>query len=354
MSPVHFTRKRKIMSVHATSTRKDDHIRINLEEDVSFDRLTTGFERYQLIHQSLPECDLASLDTKTTFLGHELAYPLLIGSMTGGTVWAGRINRALAEVAQAYGIGMGLGSMRVALERPKTLRTFQVRAYAPDILLFANLGAIQLNYGYGPEACQRLVDCVEADGIFLHLNPLQEALQPEGDTRFAGLLRQIEAICRALEVPVIAKDVGNGLSARAARALVDAGVAALDVSGAGGTSWSQVEMHRGQNVVQRAVATAFRNWGIPTAQSLHMVRNAVPDIPLIASGGLSTGLDIAKALALGADATAMAAVFLQAAVESSQALYDCVEIICRQLTISMFAAGAPDIPTLKKTRLLQI
>lgn len=342
------------MSSHETSTRKDDHIRINLEEDVSFDRLTTGFERYQFAHQTLPECDLVEVDTRTTFLGHDLAFPLLIASMTGGTEWAGRINRTLAEAAQTFGIGMGLGSMRTALESPETIPTFQVRKYAPDILLLANLGAIQLNYGYGPDECQRIVDLVEADGLFLHLNPLQEALQPEGNTHFSGLLNRIEAVCKVLEVPVIVKEVGGGMSERAARSLVDAGVAALDVSGAGGTSWSQVEMYRGQNTVQREVAAAFRNWGIPTAQSLQMARKAAPEIPLIASGGLHTGLDIGKAIALGADATTMAAAILRAAAESPQALHDRIEIIRRQLTVAMFAAGAPNVPTLKNTLLLRI
>lgn len=341
------------MPVHQTGQRKDDHIRINLREDVSFDQLTTGFERYQFIHQTLPEFDLDDINPSTTFLGHRLAFPLLIASMTGGTEWAGHLNRTIAEIAQAFGIGMGLGSMRAALESPETLSSFQVRRYAPDILLLANLGAIQLKYGYGPEECRRIVELVEADGLFLHLNPLQEALQPEGNTHFAGLLSRIEAVCTALDVPVIVKEVGGGLSTRAARMLVDAGVAALDVSGAGGTSWSQVEMYRGENDVQREVAAAFRNWGIPTAQSLLMVREVAPEIPLIASGGLHTGLDIAKAIALGADATTMAAAILQSAAESPQALHDRVEVIRRQLRIAMFAAGASDIAILKKTPLLE-
>ncbi len=339
------------MTDSQTSTRKDEHIRINLEEDVSFDRVTTGLERYRFTHQALPECDLADVDTTTHFLGHRLAFPVLIASMTGGTPRTGNINRAFAEVAQVTGIGMGLGSMRAALEDSQALTTFQVRRYAPDILLLANLGAVQLNYGYGPDACRRLVDLVGADGLFLHLNPLQEALQPEGDTRFAGIVRQIEAVCRALEVPVIVKEVGWGLSTEAARLLVNAGVTALDVSGAGGTSWSQVEMYRGQDAVQRDVAVAFRDWGIPTAQAIRDVRQVAPDIPLIASGGIRTGVDIAKVLALGADVATMAAVLLQAAAESTQALYERVEIIRRQLSIAMFAAGAPTIAQLRQTPL---
>ena len=333
-----------------TGLRKDEHIRINLEEDVSFDQVTTGLEHYRFIHQALPECNLSDVDTTTHFLNHRLAFPVLIASMTGGTEKTGNINCMLAEVAQETGIGMGLGSMRAALEDPQALKTFQVRRYAPDILLLANLGAVQLNYGYDPDACRRLVDLVEADGLFLHLNPLQEALQPEGNTRFTGIAQRIEAVCRALEVPVIVKEVGWGLSMKVARMLIEAGVAALDVAGAGGTSWSQVEMHRGQDIVQREVAAAFRDWGIPTAQAIQDVRHLAPDIPLIASGGLRTGVDIAKALALGADVTTMAAGLLQAA-ESPQALYAQVEIIRRQLTIAMFAAGAPTIACLKQTPL---
>jgi isopentenyl-diphosphate delta-isomerase len=338
------------MTNSQTGTRKDEHIRINLEEDVSFDQLTTGLEYYRFTHQALPECDLADVNTTTHFLNHHLGFPVLIASMTGGTEKTGNINRMLAEVAQATNIGMGLGSMRAALEDPQALRTFQVRRYAPDILLLANLGAVQLNYGYDPDTCRRLVDLVEADGLFLHLNPLQEALQPEGNTRFTGIVQRIEAVCRALEVPVIVKEVGWGLSAEATRILIEVGVAALDVAGAGGTSWSQVEMHRGRDTVQREVAAAFRDWGIPTVQAIQDVRQVAPDIPLIASGGLRTGVDIAKALALGADVTTMAATLLQA-TDSLQTLYERVEIIHRQLTIAMFAAGAPTIARLKQTPL---
>ncbi len=338
-----------------TGARKDEHIRINLEEDVSFDQVTTGLERYRFTHQALPECDLDDIDTSTHFLNHHLAFPVLIASMTGGTPMTGNINRMLAEVAQAIGIGMGLGSMRAALEDSQALVTFQVRRYAPDILLLANLGAVQLNYGYGPDECRRLVDLVEADGLFLHLNPLQEALQPEGDTRFKEIVQRIAAVCRALEVPVIVKEVGWGLSARAATMLVEAGVAALDVAGAGGTSWSQVEMHRAQDTGQREVAAAFRDWGIPTAQAIQEARRVAPDIPLIASGGLRTGVDIAKSLALGADVTSMAATLLHAATESLTAaphvLYERIEIMRRQLTIAMFAAGAPTVARLKQTAL---
>lgn len=342
------------MASDQTGLRKDDHLRINFEEDVSFDVLTTGFEFYRFVHQALPEIDMDEVDTTTTFLGCRLALPLLIGSATGGTPRAGRINQMLAETAQEAGIGMGLGSMRAALEDSGTRWTFQVRRYAPNILLLANLGAVQLNYNYGPDDCQRIVDMVEADGLYLHLNPLQEALQPEGNTRFSGLLRRIEAVCKALRVPLIVKEVGWGLSKQAAQQLIGAGVAALDVAGAGGTSWSQVEMHRSKDPMQREVAATFRDWGIPTATALRIVREVAPDIPLIASGGLRTGLEIAKALALGADLTAIAGPFIKAVDTSPQALRDHIESIRRQFRIAMFATAARDIPTLKQTSLTHV
>lgn len=342
------------MPGNGIASRKDDHIRINLQEDVSFDHLTTGLERYRFLHQALPELNLEDVDTTTTFLGHRLAFPLLIASMTGGTPTAGRLNQILAEGAQAAGLGMGLGSMRAALAHPEVAPTFQVRHYAPDILLLANLGAIQLNYGYGPDECRRAVELVEADGLILHLNALQEALQPEGQGRFAGLLPRIEAVCRALTVPVIVKEVGWGLSEQVTRQLVAAGVAALDVAGAGGTSWSQVEMYRATDPVQREVAAAFRDWGIPTAETIRQVRRVTSTLPVIASGGLHNGVELATALALGADVGSMAGPLLRAAAESPEALRDRLEIIHRQFRVTMFAAGAGDITTLHRTPLVQI
>ncbi|HHE73127.1 MAG TPA: type 2 isopentenyl-diphosphate Delta-isomerase, partial [Chloroflexi bacterium] len=341
------------MTPKSTSVRKDEHLRINLEEDVSFVDRSTGLERYHLVHQALPEVNLEDVDTTTVFLGHHLSMPLLISSMTGGTEEAGRLNRTLAEVAQEAGIGMGLGSTRAMIEHPETAKTFKVRSFAPDILLLANLGAVQLQYGYGLETCRRLVAETEADGLYLHLNPLQEALQPEGNTRFAGLLRKIEMLCRSLEVPVIVKEVGWGLSARVARQLIDAGVAALDVAGAGGTSWSQVEFHRLLSADDREIAASFRNWGIPTALSIQMVRQVDRSIPLVASGGLRTGLDIAKCLALGADLAGMAGVLLRAAAESKAALSRRLRIIRRQLRIVMFVTGSRDIPALQQAQVIE-
>ena len=211
---------------------------------------------------------------------------------------------------------MGLGSQRAAVDHPELGSTFQVRKEAPDILLFANLGAVQLNYGYGLDECQRAVDMIKADALILHLNPLQEAVQPEGDTRFAGLLDKIESICKRLPVPVIAKEVGWGFSLKAARLLANAGVAAIDVAGAGGTSWTQVEMHRAQNERQARLAAAFIDWGIPTAKSILHIRAAAPEMIIFASGGLRDGTDIAKSIALGATLGGMAGPYLKAATQS--------------------------------------
>jgi isopentenyl-diphosphate delta-isomerase len=288
------------------SSRKSDHIRINLEEDVR-SGLTTGLERYHFIHQALPELNLNDVDLSQNIFKHKVRAPILISSMTGGTEEAAAINRNLASAAQQTGIAMGLGSQRAAIDHSELAPTFQVRRFAPDVLLFANLGAIQLNYRYGIDECQQAVDMIEADALILHLNALQEAVQPEGDTLFAGLLSKIETVCRNLPVPVIAKEVGWGFSEQAARQLAGAGVAAIDVAGAGGTSWSQVEMHRANNESQARLAAAFVEWGIPTSEAILNVHRAAPGLTIIASGGLRSGVDIAKCIALGASLGGMAA-----------------------------------------------
>ena len=330
--------------------RKADHIRINLEEDVGFDRLTTGLEQYHFIHQALPELNLADVDLDTTFFGKSLRVPLLISSMTGGTERAHIINRTLATAAQEVGIAMGLGSMRAALEDSSLAESFRVvRPVAPDILLFANLGAVQLNYGYTVDHCRRAVEMVEADALFIHFNALQEALQPEGDTNFGGLLEKIEAVCKNLEVPVVAKEVGWGFSDDIARRLADTGIAAIDVAAAGGTSWSQVEMHRADTEARRRVAATFRDWGIPTAESILMVRRAAPDLPVIASGGLQNGVEIAKTIALGARLAGMAGPFLKAAVVSTDAVLDTIEVIASELRTTMFCIGAGSLDELGDT-----
>jgi len=339
--------------VTPTSARKADHIRINLDEDVR-SGLTTGLERYHFLHQALPEVDLEKIHLGMSLFGRSLKTPMLISSMTGGTEQAGKINRILARAAQETGIALGLGSQRAAIEHPELASSFEVRELAPDILLLANLGAIQLNYGYGAEHCQRAVDMVEADALILHLNPLQEAVQPGGDTNFAGLLKKIEMVCKTLSVPVVAKEVGWGISEQTARRLVDAGIAAIDVAGAGGTSWSQVERHRAQNEGQVRLAAAFVDWGIPTADSILQIRKAAPDTPIFASGGLRTGLDIAKCIALGASLGGMASPFLKAASRSLDDTIMAIREVAREIRVTMFAAGVGNLRELGNTSLIRL
>ena len=332
--------------------RKSAHIRINLCEDVAFKKVPSGFGRYRFVHCALPEFDLGDVSISTHLLGKPLMAPLLISSMTGGTPEAAVLNRRLAEAAQHAGIGMGVGSQRAVIEDASLADTYRVRSVAPDILLLANLGAVQLNYGYGLDECRRAVEMIEADALILHLNPLQEALQPDGDVRFAGLLPKIETICRELKVPVVVKEVGCGISESVARQLASAGVAAIDVAGAGGVSWSQVEMHRAETDRQRRVAEAFAEWGIPTTESLLMARRGAPELPIIASGGVRDGIEIAKAIALGATASAIAGPFLRAAVESTAAVAELVAVLIDQLRVAMFAAGARDVPSLRTVDLV--
>lgn len=336
-----------------TQTRKADHLQICLEEDVQFHINTNGLERYHFTHCCLPELDRSEINLTTTFLGKRLSAPLLISSMTGGTEQAGTINQRLAEVAQHYKIAMGVGSQRVAVEKPIVASTFAVRSHAPDILLFANLGAVQLNYNYGLEQCLRVVEQIEADALILHLNPLQECIQTTGDTNFRGLLDKISTLCSVLPVPVIAKEVGNGISAAMAKKLLEAGVKAIDVAGAGGTSWAKVESKRAETPLQRRLGMTFADWGLPTAECIASIHRAAPEIPLIASGGLRHGLDIAKAIALGADMGGMALPFLQAAAESEAALECLVEVLIAEMTTVLFCTGNASIEQLKTSSALQ-
>jgi isopentenyl-diphosphate delta-isomerase len=272
--------------------------------------------------------------------------------MTGGTAEAHEINRTLAAAAQEAGMAMGLGSMRAAIEDSSLAYTYQVRKVAPDVLLFANLGAVQFNYGYGIDQCRRAVEMCGADALILHLNALQEAVQPEGDGNFGGLVRKIEQVCRQLPVPVIAKEVGWGFSEQAARQLVEAGVAAIDVAGAGGTSWSQVEMHRAPTARHARVAGAFIDWGIPTAVSIQYCRRAAPDLTVIASGGIRNGIDVAKCIALGATMAGFAGEFLRAAVSGGvEGVVDLAGAITDELRVSMFWSGAADLGVLARTKL---
>ena len=334
------------------SSRKTDHLRIVLEKDV-VSRQLNGLGKYNFHHCALPDLDFKEIDTNIFFVNKPMKIPLLISSMTGGTTKAAKLNQVLASAAQRHGIAMGVGSQRAGIEVPTLMATFKVRRFAPDIPLFANLGAVQLNYSYGVEHCQKVIDALEADALLLHLNPLQEVLQPEGNTNFSGLLSKIEKICQSLNVPVIVKEVGWGISAEVAAQLSSAGVAAIDVAGAGGTSWSEVEKYRhGDEILQR-IAGCFRDWGIDTATSIKLVRKTVPRMAIIASGGITNGIEIAKCIALGASMAGMARRFLQAANQSPDAVDCLINEIQMQLKICMFVVGAKDIEGLKKIPLYE-
>jgi len=336
-----------------TESRKVDHVKINLEQDVQFPHLTTGLEKYRFMHCAVPEINLADVDTTIELFGKKMNSPLLISSMTGGAELAYKLNRNLAQAAQKYNIAMGVGSQRAAIEDESLAYTFQVRDFAPDIMLFANVGAVQLNYGYGIEQMQKAVDMLEADALILHFNVLQEAVQPEGDTNFEGLLSKVELICKNVNVPVIAKEVGWGFSAKDVKNLVNAGVSAIDVAGSGGTSWSEVEYHRAPTAFHARVARAFADWGIPTSDAVIYAHEAAPDTPVIASGGLRDGIDVAKCIALGALIGGMAGPFLKAANESQEAVEQFIEETLAQIKIAMLCSGAKNIAELQNTPLIK-
>jgi isopentenyl-diphosphate delta-isomerase len=331
------------------SRRKADHIRIVLEEDVGFGPLTTGLETVRFVHQALPEIDLADVDTSTRLFGRRVSAPIVISCMTGGVQRGGEVNRRLARAAQAAGLAMGVGSQRAALDDPALAETFRVRELAPYVPLLANLGVAQLTEPGAVERARRAVDMIGADALVLHANPLQEALQPEGTPRFADLLERIGETAAALEVPVLVKEVGWGIAENVARALGEAGVAGVDVAGAGGTSWSEVERRRIADPVMGEVAATFRDWGIPTVESLLACRRALPSGLVIASGGLRTGVDAAKCVALGADAAALAAPVLRAATAGPAPLAALLRQVTTELRIAMFCVGAATPADLRAT-----
>lgn len=335
--------------MNETERRKTEHITICLNEQVEAQGITSGFEQYRFRHNALPEINFDDVDLGTSFLGANLRTPLLMSSMTGGSQLAGVINERLAKAAQRRGWSFGVGSVRAAVENRDLAPTFHVRRFAPDIPIIANIGAVQLNYGFGIEDCMTAVNITEADMLVLHLNSMQEVFQPEGDTAFSGLLKKIEELCVALPIPIGVKEVGWGIDAETARKLYNAGIAFIDVAGAGGTSWSQVEKFRGSDVVRSAAAEAFTDWGIPTASCIREVRAALPQIALIGSGGVHSGVDAAKAIALGADIVGIGRSLLTSAVESEEALDAVLQRIELELRIAMFGIGVQDIFGLRNT-----
>ena len=325
--------------------RKLKHVEVCLHYPIEYTTRTTGFERFDLPYRALPETDLHSVDTGTTFLGKPLRAPLLIGAMTGGAELSGTINRHLALAAEAVGVGLMLGSQRVMLEHIEAASSFKVRPYAPNTLLIGNLGVAQINKGYGVEELRRAVESIGADALALHTNPLQEALQKNGDTNFSGLVDKLEKIVPQVPYPVLLKEVGHGLSAQVARSVENVGFAALDVAGAGGTSWAKVEEFVNYGSVR---SPQLAEWGIPTATALQEVHRALPDMPLVASGGIRSGVDIAKALLLGAQVVAIAKPLLEPATRSAEAVVEILERLIWELRVAMHCSGAGDLEALKR------
>jgi isopentenyl-diphosphate delta-isomerase len=330
----------------AVNERKVEHLRV-IAEDPGADRERRYFDEVRLLHRALPELDLREIDPSTTFLGKRLEFPLLISSMTGGDhAITRRINCNLATAAQACGVAMGVGSQRVAFTHPPALDSFQVRAQAPDILLLANLGAVQLNYGFTVASCREAVDAIGADGLILHLNPLQEAVQPEGDTNFAGLAARIGGVVRDVGYPVIVKEVGAGISRVDADLLLAQGVRYLDVAGSGGTSWSRIESRRRPDVGFEPLGRLFQDWGIPTPQALRELNPLRERVTLIASGGIRDGVEMVKAMVLGASLCGTARPLLDAALESERAVVEVIGRLRREFVTAMFLLGVRTVEAL--------
>ncbi|WP_232697342.1 type 2 isopentenyl-diphosphate Delta-isomerase [Brevibacillus daliensis] len=334
-----------------TERRKTEHIKICMEEQVT-SSVTTGLESYRFLHAALPEINFSQISLQTGFINKMVRTPFLISSMTGGTTYAKEINEKLAEAAEIRGWVMALGSMRAAIEKEELVTTFQIRKKAPTVPVIANLGAVQLNNGYGIDECKRIVDMVEADALVLHLNSMQEVFQAEGDTNFHQLITKIAQVCKASDVPVGVKEVGFGFDSASASKLIEAGVSFIDVAGAGGTSWIEVEKHRNKNKRIWDAAEAFLDWGIPTATSILEVRKVSTDLLLIGSGGIRTGVEAAKAIALGADFVGFGRSLLQAATSSVEEVLQEMERIEFECKSVMFGIGASDLQALKTTERL--
>lgn len=327
--------------------RKADHLDICINSDVECQTKTTGFEDIYFIHRAVPTFKMDEIKLESVFLGFRLKYPIIIGAMTGGHVKALEFNRKLGELAEEYGIGMGVGSQRAALNNSRLAETYRIaREAAPNSFLIANIGAPQISSLRDFEL-EEIINMISANALAIHLNCLQESIQLEGETSFTNFLENLARITRKLSIPVIVKETGAGICWEDAKKLEDAGVSAIDVSGAGGTSWSAVEYIRGGSELGKI----FWDWGIPTAVSLIECANSVK-IPVIASGGLRTGIDIAKSLSLGAEAVSISLPFLRAAAKGMDHLRNYLSNIIQQLKITMYLVGARTIADLRKLPLI--
>ena len=335
--------------------RKTNHIRICIEENVKARQATTGFEDIFLVHRALPEIERDKINLSTKVFNHKLSAPLIVEAMTGGTAETAKINMAIAEAVEELGLGMGVGSQRAAIENPKLENTFAVaRKKAPTAFLIANIGAPQLVREYSVAQAKRAVEMIDADALAIHLNPLQEVIQPEGETNYVGVLEKIREMTQALDVPVIAKETGTGIAVEEAKMLEAAGAAGIDVAGVGGTSWAAVEYHRAkklQDKFRQKLGEDFWDWGIPTAASLVEVVQSV-NLPVIASGGVRSGIDIAKSLALGASLAGMASPILRPATKDSNKVKKALQFIIEELKNTMFLVGAESTQKLRKAPLV--
>lgn len=331
--------------------RKKDHIDIILSGRAKH-RQGSGFDGLAFEHDALPDIDIADIDLTTNFLGKQLKLPYLASSMTGGPVQGGVINRNIAEAAQAMGFAMGVGSQRIALGGGSgNGLDLSVRRIAPDIALYANLGAVQFVHGLTIDDARKAVDTIAADALILHFNPLQEALQQGGDVNWKGVAKAVEKICRQLPVPVIAKEVGAGISLKVAKRFRDLGIAAIDVAGVGGSSWAAVEGLRHADSLGQSLGETFRDWGIPTFACLAEINGDMPDMPLIASGGIRDGLDGAKSIRLGASLVGQAGTLLQAATQGAEQVAAHVAAWERGLRIACFCTGSENLNELRQAEL---
>jgi isopentenyl-diphosphate delta-isomerase len=324
----------------AIARRKLRHVDVCLTMDVGYTTLTNGFERHRLPYTALPEVDLQAVDLSTELFSKRLRAPFLIGAMTGGSRLARLVNRNLATAAEHLGVGLMLGSQRIMIEQPDAVASFQIRDVAPDALLLGNLGVAQLGLGYGRRELLYAVEAIGADGLAIHANPLQEAVQPTGNTNFAGLVPRLAELVPDLPFPVVLKEVGHGLAADVIRRVAHVGFAGFDVAGAGGTSWSKVEQLTASGEITHP---QLAEWGIPTAEALVAARTVAPHTPIVASGGIRTGVEAAKALALGADVVAVARPLLEPATTSPDAVVAWVERFVEELRIALFCTGSSTV-----------
>ncbi|MEE8133110.1 MAG: type 2 isopentenyl-diphosphate Delta-isomerase [Nitrososphaerales archaeon] len=333
--------------------RKLDGLKVPLNEEVQAKRTSTYLEYVKLVHNALPELDFDEIETSTTFLNHKFGAPLIIDSMTGGTPEAAKINERLAQTAEELGLGMGLGSQRAGLKSKELAETYSIaREHAPNAFLIANIGGAQLAKGLSVDEAKQIIDMINANALIVHLNPLQELIQPEGEPAFKGVYQKIADLVKSCSIPVIVKEVGAGISREVALKLQVIGVKVINVAGSGGTSWAGVEKLRAEsmgNELKVHLGEMFWDWGIPTAASLIEVRKAV-QLPLVASGGLRNGLEVAKCLTIGADICAMALPFLKRAAVSKEAVIQFANVLLNELKSTMYLVGAKDVKALKASR----